>query len=290
MNLSLNPDSKGMVPSLLLEDDNTNNGHALVNGDNSLAGQQDTDSYDLWLVVTCKKQGTMYNKRSSGDGMPSIVPNESRNTKEFNNLYQKTIVGLTNEGKRKSSGPLEPKTLESSSSGQKFVRDQGLGNTRHSRGQKVGDHSGGQHLCDSRVCNSKDGLFQSNPSKSSVRSGMASEGAIVVGVQVEHPGRSGAQSSSMEKAITAISNITFMWIRTQASTDGGKGTTSQADINSSDGECQYHEAYSGGSPQVQAQFNFGGEGVNDGSGLALCNFDAMDRMEFEGGGEASATL
>nr|POE50183.1 hypothetical protein CFP56_66247 [Quercus suber] len=114
---------------------------------------------------------------------------------------------------------------------------------------------------------------------------MASEGAIVVGVQVGHPGRSGAQSSSMEKVIAAISNITFMWIL-----DGEKGTTSQADINSSDGECQYHEANSGGSTQVQAQFDFGGEGVDDGSGLALCNSDAMHWMEFEEGGEASATL
>ena len=238
-------------------------------------------------------------------GLPSIAPNEPRNTKELNNPYHKTIVGLTNEGKRKSNGPLEPNKLESSSSGQKLFRDQGLGNTRHSRGQKgnsrktlpkvnaqdhkhrpaaaqpssflvpkssnfsfgdqlpisnesfkfssessktVSDQSRRQHLRDPIVCDSKDGIFQSDPSKKSVRSGMASEGAIAVGAQVGHPGRSGDQSSNMEKAIVAISNTTLMRIRTQNITDGEKGTTSQTDINSSDGECQYHEADSGGSP------------------------------------------
>lgn len=41
---------------------------------------------------------------------------------------------------------------------------------------------------------------------------------------------------------------------------------------------------------MQAQSNFKGEGVDVGSGSALCNSDAMDQMEFEGGGEASDTL
>ena len=96
----------------------------------------DVNGYDPWLVVTRKKEGTRFNKRSTGDGMPSSAPNEPRNTKELNITHHKTIVGLTNEGKRKSSGPLEPNKVESSSSGQKLFRDQGSGNTRHSRGQK----------------------------------------------------------------------------------------------------------------------------------------------------------
>ena len=41
---------------------------------------------------------------------------------------------------------------------------------------------------------------------------------------------------------------------------------------------------------MQAQSNFGGEGVDVGNDSALCNPDAMDRMEFEGEGEASDTL
>ena len=75
----------------------------------------------------------------------------------------------------------------------------------------MGDHSGRQQLRDPTVCESRDGFFQSDTSKSSVRSSMALEGAIMVGVQVEHPGRSG-DSSNMEKAIAAISNTTLMRI------------------------------------------------------------------------------
>nr|POE81054.1 uncharacterized protein CFP56_55205 [Quercus suber] len=165
--------------------------------------------------------------------------------------------------------------------------------------REIGDNSGGKNHRNSKHSFSDRNQCQIGIDSSKCLSG-ATNGAVLVGFQTEHSRKDGIQSCSMEECVAAITSAGLMRIRPGTISSGKEIDGNSSDIVLSDGELECREADSGVSLHNSDQPSLAPKGDDVGSSSTVQLTDtkerllqgdaAPDRMELEGGGEASGPL
>lgn len=165
--------------------------------------------------------------------------------------------------------------------------------------REIGDNSGGKNHQNSKHSFNDRNQCQIGIDSSKCLSG-ATDGAVLVGFQTGHSGKDDIQSCSMEECVAAITSASLMRIRPRTISSGKEIDGNSSDIVLSDGELECREADSSVSLHNSDQPLLAPKGDDVGSSSTvqltdtkerLLQGDATpDRMELEGGGEASGPL